>query len=94
MSYELALLPQAEREWKALDGSVRQLFKSQLQKLLQTSRTPKNQLSGHKDYYKIKLIRPQYRLVYHVDDSKRRITIIAVASRQNIYGDLPKRHLK
>ena len=80
MSYELALLPEAEREWKALDGSVKQIFKKQLQKCLETPRIPKNQLSGYKDYYKIKLTRPQYRLVYHVDDSKRRLTIVAAGS--------------
>lgn len=91
MSYELALLPQAEREWKDLDASVRQIFKKKLQKCLETPRIRKNQLSGYKDYYKIKLTRPQYRLVYHIDDSKRRLTIIAVASRRDIYGSLPGR---
>ncbi len=80
MSYELALLPQAEREWKGLDGSVRQIFKKRLQKCLEQPRFPKNQPSGYKDYYKIKQARPQYRLVYHVDDSRRRLAIIAVAS--------------
>ena len=29
MSYELALLPEAEREWNGLDGSVKQIFKKQ-----------------------------------------------------------------
>ncbi len=46
MSYELALLPQAAQEWKGLDGSVKQIFKKQLQKCLETPRIPKNQLSG------------------------------------------------
>jgi mRNA interferase RelE/StbE len=94
MSYELALLPEAEREWKALDGSVRQIFKKQLQKCLETPRIPKNQLSGYKDYYKIKLTRPQCRLVYHVDDSKRRLTIVATGSRQDIYSSLQNRQSK
>ena len=43
---------------------------------------------------KIKLTRPQYRLVYHVDDSKRRLTIIAVGSRQDIYNSLQNRQSK
>ena len=38
MSYELALLPQAEREWKGLDGSIKQIFKKKLQKCLDTPR--------------------------------------------------------
>lgn len=54
MSYELAILPEAEKEWQQLDGSI-------------------------------KLTRPQYRLVYHVDDECKRLTIIAVGSRQAIY---------
>ena len=94
MTYELALLPEAEREWKVLDGSVKQIFKKQLQKCLETPRIPKNQLSGYKDYYKIKLTRPQYRLVYHVDDSKRRVTIVAAGSRQDIYNSLRNRQSK
>jgi mRNA interferase RelE/StbE len=85
MSYELAILPEAEKEWQQLDGSVRQLFKKQLQKCLRHPRIPKNQLSGYNDYYKIKLTHPQYRLVYHVDDEHKRLTIIAVGSRQAIY---------
>ena len=61
-TYKLALLPEAEREWKKLDGAVKQVFKKQLQKCLETPRIPKNQLTGYQDYYKIKLNRPQYRL--------------------------------
>ena len=90
-TYKLALLPEAEREWKKLDGAVKQVFKKQLQKCLETPRIPKNQLTGYKDYYKIKLTRPQYRLVYHVNDASRRITIIAVGSRQDIYDSLKGR---
>ncbi len=91
MSYKLALLPEAEREWKELDGSVKQLFKKQLQRCLETPCIPKNQLAGYKDYYKIKLARPQYRLVYHVNDAKQCLTIIAVGSRQDIYSSLQNR---
>ncbi len=94
MRYELALLPQAERECKSLDGSVKQIFKKQLQKCLEAPRIPKNQLSGYPDYYKTKLTRPQYRLVYHVDDSRRRLTIIAIGSRQEIYSSFQGREPK
>ena len=94
MSYELALLPQAEQEWERLDGSVRQIFKKQLQKCLETPRIPKHRLSSYKDYYKIKLTRPQYRLVYHVDDARRRLSVVAVGSRQEIHSSLQGREPK
>ena len=94
MSYELAFVPEAAREWKDLDGSVKQLFKKQLQKCLDAPRIPKNLISGHEDYYKIKLTRPQYRLVYHIDDSRKRVTVIAVASRDDIYASLKRRSVK
>ncbi len=58
---------------------------------LTAPRISKNQLSGHKNRYEIKLTRPQYRLVYRLDDAKRRPTIIAVASRQDIYAGLYRR---
>jgi mRNA interferase RelE/StbE len=51
MSYELAILPEAEKEWQQLDGSIKQLFKKQLRKCLQHPRIPKKQLSGYSDYY-------------------------------------------
>lgn len=92
MSYELAIHPEAEREWNRLDGSIRQRFKEKLAKeRLATPRVPKDALRDLPDCYKIKLTTPQYRLVYHVDDQALLVTILSVASRDEVYEELRRR---
>ncbi len=45
----------------------------------------KDALHGLPDFYKIKITTPQCRLAYHVDDVARRLTIVAVSSRDDVY---------
>lgn len=40
------------------------------------------------DCYKIKITTPQYRLIYHVNDTKRLLTILSVATREDVYDEL------
>ncbi len=92
MSYELAIHPLAESEWKKLDESVRKRFKQKLAKeRLITPRIAKDALHGAADCYKIKITTPQYRLAYHVNDKKRIVTIMAVSTRDEVYELLAKR---
>lgn len=86
MTYELAIHPLAEAEWKRLDESVKRRFKQKLAKeRLTNPRVAKDALHGEPDCYKIKITTPQYRLAYHVDDKVRLITILAVSSRDDVY---------
>lgn len=92
MTYELAIHPQAEAEWAKLDESVKRRFKQKLAKeRLQTPRVAKDALHGVPDCYKIKITTPQFRLAYHVDDKARRITLLAVSSRDDVYQLLQSR---
>jgi len=86
MSFELAIHPQAEREWGLLDESVKRRFKQKLarERLVQP-RVPKDALHGLADLYKIKIATPQFRLAYHVNDALKRVTIVAVSSRDDVY---------
>ena len=92
MSFELAIHPEAEREWARLDESVKRRFRQKLQKerLLQP-RVAKDALHGLPDTYKIKISTPQFRLAYHVDDRAHRVTILAVSSRDDVYALLDGR---
>lgn len=92
MNYELAIHPDAEREWARLDESVRRRFKLKLQKerLLQP-RVAKDALHGLPDVYKIKITTPQFRLAYHVNDADRLVTLLAVSSRDDVYALLEGR---
>ena len=92
MTYELAIHPLAETEWKRLDESVKRRFKQKLAKQrLQNPRVAKDALHGAPDCYKIKITTPQFRLAYHVDDKSRLLTILAVSSRDDVYELLQAR---
>lgn len=81
MSYSLAFLEEALKEWRKLDGSVRVPLKAKLAERLESPRGPSSQLSGHTDRYKIKLRSVGYRLVYEVRDQQLIVLVIAVGKR-------------
>lgn len=92
MNYELAIHPEAGREWAKLDGSVKKRFKEMLEKeRLITPRVAKDALRELADCYKIKITTPQYRLIYHVNDETRLLTILSVATREDVYEELKGR---
>ena len=92
MIYELAILPDAEREWGRLDDAVKKRFKLKLQKeRLINPRVAKDALHGVPDTYKMKITTPQFRLAYHVNDETRCVTILAVSSRDDVYALLKMR---
>ena len=82
MSYELAFHPEALKEWRKLDASVRLQFKKKLAERLINPRVPVAQLSGRSDRYKIKLRTVGYRLVYEVQDAELIILVVAVRKRE------------
>jgi len=81
MSFELAFVPQALKEWKKLDPHTRQLFKARLVERLQEPRVVSAQLRGHTNRYKIKLRAMGYRLVYEVRDQEVLVVVVAVGRR-------------
>ena len=68
MSYELAFLPSALKEWNKLGGTLRAQFKRKLAERLEAPRVPGDALHGMADHYKIKLRASGYRLVYRVEE--------------------------
>ncbi len=92
MNYELAIHPDAEKEWGKLDGSIKRRFKEKFAKeRLKHPRVAKDALRELADCYKIKITTPQFRLIYHVNDAKRILTILSVASRDDVYDELKSR---
>ena len=90
--YDLAIHPEAEKEWGKLDGSVKRRFKEKFAKeRLKHPRVAKDALRELPDCYKIKITTPQFRLIYHVNDAKRILTILSVASRDDVYDELKSR---
>jgi len=93
MSYELAFLPSALKEWRRLGGTVREQFKKKLADRLSAPRVPADSLSGLADCYKIKLRAAGYRLIYRVDDEVVTVIVIAVGKRERnaVYKAAAKR---
>ena len=81
MSYSLAFVESALKEWRKLAPPTRDQLKKKLAERLERPRVPSARLHNLPDCYKIKLRALGYRLVYQVDDTVVVITVIAVGKR-------------
>ena len=81
MSYELRFKDDALKEWRKLDGSIREMLKTKLKERLLEPRVESARLRGMSDCYKIKLRGSGYRLVYQVRDNELVVVVIAVGKR-------------
>jgi mRNA interferase RelE/StbE len=82
MTYELAFLDEALREWRKLDPQTRAQFKKKLAERLENPRIASARLHGAKERYKIKLRNAGYRLVYEVRDREVLVLVVAVGKRE------------
>lgn len=92
--YRLKFVPDAWREWQALDGSIRQALKPLLAKRLQNPHVLGSLL--HRELagcYKIKLLKHGYRLVYMVEDDVLVVLVLSVGKRAGsaVYSAATKR---
>ena len=81
MTYELAFLEAALKEWHRLDSSIQKQLKKKLAERLEQPHVPSARLSGSVNRYKIKLRSAGYRLVYEVRDKQLLVLVIAVGRR-------------
>ena len=79
-----------EKDFYRLSSHVQQQLKTKLKARTKAPRNPKAALHSHKDCYKIKLTKPQVRLVYKVMDKKLIISVVAIGTRDKIYRKLDK----
>jgi mRNA interferase RelE/StbE len=82
MSYELAFLGDALKEWRKLDNVTRGQFRSKLAERLQNPKIASASLHGFKERYKIKLKSAGYRFVYEVKDRELIALVVAVGKRE------------
>lgn len=81
MSYSLAFVEPALKEWHKLTPPIRAQFKKKLAECLEHPHIPSARLHNLPNCYKIKLRTVGYRLVYQVDDKIVTVTVIAVGKR-------------
>ena len=82
MTYELAFVESALKEWRKLAPQIREQFKDKLRERLEHPHVVSARLHSLPDCYKIKLRAVGYRLVYQVDDKVVLVTVIAVGKRE------------
>ncbi len=81
MTYDLAFLDEALKEWRKLDNVTREQFKAKLAERVENPKVPSARLHGTKERYKIKLRNAGYRLVYEVRDREVLVLVVAVGKR-------------
>ena len=82
--YRLKFVPSAWAEWKALDGSAKEVLRKLLKKRLDNPHVPGAELRGAlAGHYKIKLRKQGYRLVYGVQDDVLTVMVMAVDKRED-----------
>lgn len=82
--YRLQFVPSAWQEWQALDGSVKDVLRKLLKKRLDNPHVPGAALHGElAGYYKIKLKKQGFRLVYGVQDDILVVMVMAVDKRED-----------
>lgn len=93
MTYSLAFVESALKEWRKLASPIREQFKKKLAERIEHPHVPAARLHNLPDCYKIKLRSAGYRLVYQVDDKIVLVTVIAVGKRdkQAVYAAAAKR---
>ena len=93
MSCSLKFKEAALKEWRKLDGNLREQFKKKLAERLRNPRVPAAKLSGQKDRFKIKLRNVGYRLVYEVRDAELVVVVVAIGKRERnaVYKAAAKR---
>ncbi len=93
MTYELAFLTEALKEWRKLDTTIRDQFKVRLAERLREPKIPSARLHGGRDRYKIKLRSAGYRLVYEVRDRELVVLVVAVGKRERneVYRNAARR---
>ncbi len=85
MTYEIEFTDAALDEWRELDNSVKLRLKKALIKRQEVPRVPKDAMNSMNDCYKIKIVTPQFRLIYHVDDTSKVITVLIIGPRDTVY---------
>jgi len=82
--YRLLFLPSALKEWRDLDGSVKEPLRNLLRKRLNNPHVPGGALHGElQGYYKIKLKKHGFRLVYGVEDDALIVVVMALDKRED-----------
>ena len=81
--YDVRLLPAAAREYRRLQGPLRDRIRSASDALALDPRRPSVMKLAGRDDYQIRV--GDYRIVYAVDDAERLVIVARIAHRREVY---------
>ena len=81
------------KEWHKLTPDLRGQFSKKLQERVMNPHVPSARLHGLPSFYKIKLRKSGYRLVYQIDEDVITVSVVAVGKRERseVYKAAAKR---
>jgi mRNA interferase RelE/StbE len=84
MAYAVFLRPAGHRDLQNLSSNLRERVESAIDALAENPRPPGcKKLVGCEDEWRVRI--GEYRVLYVIDDTKRRVTIARVAHRREAY---------
>lgn len=81
--YEVRLQPAAIREYRRVQGSLRDRLRSAIDALAVNPRPPEVVKLAGRDDYRVRV--GDYRIVYAIDDAERLILVARIAHRREVY---------
>ena len=87
MSYTILLHPKANDELNKLDKQIAQRIKKSL-KELQEEPEKKGTKLRYTDFWRIRI--GDYRAIYEIDNRGKRVIILYIGHRSNVYDDFSK----
>ena len=94
MNYQIVIAPAAERDLRRLSRRTRrEFFDVHLLRIADEPRVVGTPLHGEfRGYWSYHFgRRPEYRVIYNIEDEIATITVVLVGSRENIYARLRRR---
>ena len=87
MAYRIELSPRAQRDFRALDGSVRRRIKRRIDSLAENPHPSGiKKIEGEDDLYRLRV--GDYRILYQVKEKILLILIVGIGHRRDIYRRL------
>ena len=83
MDYEVTLLAAAERDLRKLPPELRPRLVEGLKSLKQPRQPSVKKLQGSEDRWRLRV--GDYRIIYRIDDTERKVIVIRIAHRRDVY---------
>ncbi len=91
MSYEILVLPKAQRQIKELPSAVQKRISAAVRALKDNPRPPGvRKLADVEDLYRLRV--GEYRVIYGVGDKVLVVVLVTVGHRRDVYEKLLKKH--